>query len=223
MNQARQIVTNLQMRIQRQQRVRAPGAAPATLSQQQPPQLSKRTRLQGRGWMQSMAFRIVTTTQRPTTMRRMMDPTHNNSKPHRSRTNYLEFMCEVSVMTPQERAMLRHLQQKAKACEVAQTLANQVNSTNKYTRFNQQAPPVDPASLAIQAAQQVQWPNDLRHDSTVSDLLSGTPQKVVCILSLSLRGRTQLLPSLLNTFTCPSRCLQVMLQYLMERINFKIP
>ena len=55
------------------------------------------------------------------------------------------------------------------------------------------------------------------------DLLSGTPQKVVCIPSLSLRGRTQLLPSLLNTFTCPSRCLQVMLHYLTERINFKIP
>ena len=48
------------------------------------------------------------------------------------------------------------------------------------------------------------------------DLLSGTPQKVVCIPSLSLRGRTQLLPSLLNTFTCPSRCLQVMSQHLGE-------
>ena len=35
-------------------------------------------------------------------------------------------------------------------------------------------------------------------------LLSGTPQKVDCMLSL--RGRTQSLPSLLNTVTCPYRC-----------------
>ena len=46
------------------------------------------------------------------------------------------------------------------------------------------------------------------------DLLHGVPQKVVCILSLL--GRTQSSPSLLNTFTCPSRCLQVMSQHLRE-------
>ena len=35
-------------------------------------------------------------------------------------------------------------------------------------------------------------------------LLSGAPPKVGC--TLSLRGRTQSLPSLLNTVACPSRC-----------------
>ena len=124
MTQVRQIVTNWPMRIKRQQRVRAPGAAPATLSQQQPPQLSKRTRLQGRGWMQSMAFRIVTTTQRPTTMRRIMHPTHNNSKSHRSRTTWNPCVrwaswrpkkgpcCGIYSRKPKHAKWRRHLQTK---------------------------------------------------------------------------------------------------------------